>query len=176
MRFALLACGAFTAALLLQTWVLLHYTAPGTGLFFILVLQSMRHLRLWRWRGRRVGRWFMWAIPVLCVASFVFFCADLSRPDDETSLKVQRARVLARLKQDGGRHLVIVRYGPNKSLHDEWVYNEADIDGAKVVWAREMKATQNRKLLEYFKDRQAWLLEADAKASGLIPYPIRASH
>jgi hypothetical protein len=57
-----------------------------------------------------------------------------------------RARILAQLKETTVRHLVMVRYGPGHSLHDEWVYNEANIDSAKVVWAREMDGAQNRKL------------------------------
>ena len=49
-----------------------------------------------------------------------------------------------------------MRYG--SQLYREWVYNEANIDGAKVVWAREMDTAHNRKLLEYFADRCVWLL------------------
>jgi hypothetical protein len=55
------------------------------------------------------------------------------------------------------------------------VYNEADIDGAKVVWAREMDADQNLRLLEYFNDRQVWLLEVGQNRPPfkLVPYPGR---
>jgi hypothetical protein len=41
------------------------------------------------------------------------------------------------------------------------VYNEADIDSASVVWAREMDPNHQQQLLEYFKDRDKWLLEVD---------------
>lgn len=86
-------------------------------------------------------------------------------------------RILAQLKRAEGRHLVIVRYGPRHSPHSEWVYNEADIDGAKVVWAREMDRAQNGKLLEYFKDRHVWLVEVDKDHSSpeLTPYPVGPS-
>jgi hypothetical protein len=40
-----------------------------------------------------------------------------------------------------------------------------------VVWAREMDAAHNRKLLEYFKDRQVWLVEEDHVPPKLVPYP-----
>jgi hypothetical protein len=51
------------------------------------------------------------------------------------------------------------------------VYNKADIDGAKVVWVREIELEHNRKLLDYFKDRHVWLLEPDAEPPILQPYP-----
>jgi hypothetical protein len=76
---------------------------------------------------------------------------------------------------------VIVRYGtldiPYERGYREWVYNEADIEGAKVVWAREMDTGQNRKLLEYFKDREVWVVEVDQYDSPpkLVPYPVIAS-
>jgi hypothetical protein len=86
---------------------------------------------------------------------------------------LQRARIIAELKQDGERHLVIVRYGPTHSVHSEWVYNEADIDSAPVVWAREMDTAQNRKLLDYFRDRHVWLLDVNGRQAALklLPYP-----
>jgi hypothetical protein len=79
------------------------------------------------------------------------------------------------LKHQDGRHLVIVRYGRKHSPHQEWVYNEADIDRSRVVWAREMDLIRNRALLEYFKDRHAWLLSVDddAEAPHLVPYTER---
>ena len=40
-------------------------------------------------------------------------------------------------------------------------YNGADIDSSKIVWARELDAMQNEKLLAYFKDRQVWLARPD---------------
>jgi len=67
-----------------------------------------------------------------------------------------------------------VSYGPKHSFQDEWVYNEADIDTAKVVWARDMDKAQNHELVDYFKDRHVWLLEVDwddhmAKLKPYIP-------
>jgi hypothetical protein len=53
------------------------------------------------------------------------------------------------------------------------VYNKPDIDSAKVVWARDMDKAQNHALVDYFKDRQLWLLEVDLDRSTpeLKPYP-----
>ena len=69
-----------------------------------------------------------------------------------------------------GKHLVMVRYEQDHNIHDEWVYNGADIDGAKVLWARELDAQQNAKLFAYFKDRQIWLVTPDSDNEYLEPY------
>jgi len=169
MRFAGLTCGVLMAGLIAETWRQPHYAAPVTALLYALVLQAMRHLRVWRWRGRPTGRFIMWAIVALCVV----FAPD---PQLEKGVKLRReglrrAHILAQLRQTQERHLVLVRYWPSFSSHWQWVHNVADIDGARVVWAHEMDAAQNRALLEYFEDRRVWLLEADAEPPRLTPYP-----
>jgi len=63
-----------------------------------------------------------------------------------------------------------VRYGPSHHIPTEWVYNDADIDHAKVVWARDMGPEENKELLAYFKDRQVWVADADETSARLHPY------
>jgi hypothetical protein len=168
MRLALLTCGVLAAGLLAESWIQHHYAAPITGPLFALVLQGMRHLHVWRWRGRRTGRFIVWALVGICVLAAPLLWEKPKRNLDQ-------ARLLAWLSEDANRHLVVVRYWPWHNRGREWVYNRADIDAAKVVWAREMDPTQNRKLLVYFKDRRAWLLEADARPPRLTPYPVESN-
>jgi hypothetical protein len=176
-RFALLTCGVLMAGLAMETWLHPHYAAPVIGLGFVLVLQAMRHLRVWRWRGRPMGRFMLWTICILALTSFIMAFAEQIQKKS-SGWGSERARILAQLNGDGRRHLVMVRYGtldvPYERGYREWVYNDADIDGAKVVWARDMGTTQNRKLLEYFKDRNVWLVEVDQYDSPpkLTPYPL----
>ncbi len=54
---------------------------------------------------------------------------------------------------------------------DEWVYNAADIDHSKIIWAREMDAANNLALIRYYHDRKIWLVEPDATPVRVVPYP-----
>ena len=174
-RFALLTWGVFAVGMLLEPWVQTHYAAPITSLVVMLILEGARHLRLWRWHGRPVGRFLVWTLVAITVVSFTQAFAERSQLKT-VGWEYERAHILRELEADGRRHLVIVRYGPNHQPNREWVYNEADIDGAVVVWAREMASPQTRRLLEYFKDRQVWLadIENDTKPPKLVPYPSGA--
>jgi len=90
---------------------------------------------------------------------------------------LERAELLSRLERSGGQHLVIVRYGPRHDALREWVYNEPQIDSAKVVWARDMGDGANRELVRYFSGRRVWLLEVDDDTSApkLEPYSADSS-
>jgi hypothetical protein len=74
---------------------------------------------------------------------------------------LDRAAIVASLDRLPARHLVFVTYRPEHVFTYEWVYNEAEIDRAKVVWARDLGAEANRRLMDYFGDRQAWTVDAD---------------
>jgi hypothetical protein len=87
------------------------------------------------------------------------------------SFVAQRSNVEAHLESMGGNHLVVVRYLPEHCYHWEWVYNQPDIDHARIVWAREMGGEQDRRLLSYFHDRQRWLIEIGESVQSMTKYP-----
>ncbi len=161
-------------ALLTETWTLPHYAAPATCLAFLLVVESLRQARLARWRGRPVGEALIYAVlPLLLISAISSFAVE--RHPGASSWHLERARMLRDLERSQERHLVIVSYGAKHSPHEEWVYNRADIDAAKVVFAREMGPWVDRELLEYFKDRRAWLLKTEQLPRGLTPYAVDQS-
>jgi hypothetical protein len=180
MRVLMIVGGATLVAVAADAWFYAHYLAPIAGLLFAVVVQGIRHLRVWR---RRQGLLLARAIPAICVAMIaVRLMAQplgLQFPPawpmtwyHTPEGNVARARVLARLSAMEGKQLAIVRYSPDhNAVMNEWVYNRADIDGAKVVWARDMDESDNRELLHYFHDRRAWLVEADEIPPKVSAYP-----
>jgi hypothetical protein len=85
----------------------------------------------------------------------------------------QRRGVENRLIAQSGQHLVIVRHSADRPVwKSDWVFNAADIDASKVVWARDLGDAANQELLAYYHDRKVWLLEPD-RSLVPIPYPAR---
>jgi hypothetical protein len=72
-----------------------------------------------------------------------------------------RKPVEAQLAALPGEHLVLVRYSKDHNSGEEYVYNQADIDLAKTVWAREIPAMDLGPLLTYFQNRDVWVYEPD---------------
>ena len=161
-----------TAAFLTSIWSFPHYAAPLTCVIFLLLVQAIRHLRTIRLGGRPLGLALSWAIIYLLAADVAFsvphhICDQL---DWTCKGDPSRAAIGKKLSDTPGKHLIMVRYQEDHNLHDEWVYNGAEIDTAKVLWARELDPVQNAKLFAYFKDRQIWLVEPDTDNTELIPY------
>jgi len=81
-----------------------------------------------------------------------------------------RKPVELQLKALPGEHLVLVRYSKDHNSGEEYVYNDADIDPSKIVWAREIPGVDLSPLLNYFKYRKVWLYEPDEDDSTVKPY------
>ena len=171
LRFVLIVCAFFTAGLLLVTWMQLHYAAPIMSFVFLLAMQGLRYLRQTRWRGLPIGPLWVMTSLLLCLVSFIAFCNRINNQSkiDQFSWSARRAKILKELKLSGQHHLVIVKYGPAHSAQHEWVYNDADIDNAPVVWARD-RGVENRELVDYFSNRKIWRLEVNDGSDSLTSY------
>jgi hypothetical protein len=163
---------------------LLHYAAPVAATFLVLLVQALRYLRGWVHRNRPVGiglsRMVVLFAIVVVPIRLIEAVKNPSLTDEPYLLREQgsldRAAIRAEMEAMPGQHLVIVRYSPEHNFQMEYVYNRADIDHAKVVWAREIPGVDVQPLLDYFRGRQIWLLEPDVSPPRLLSYPRTATN
>lgn len=172
-RFLVFAGGAGVASSALVVFFNINYLAPITCVIVAVIVQGMRHLRVWRWEGKPVGMFLARAIVVMCLVMVpveAHILAAAPTPGTWAAIGPERAAIETQLNSLPGSQLILVRYGPDHNPMLEWVYNGADIDQQKVVWARDMDAPQNNELLQYYNTRRVWLLEADAVPPRLSEY------
>jgi hypothetical protein len=172
MRWPWIFLGAGIVAVFSVIWSNAHYAAPFTGVLYLAIVQTIRHLRTMRIAARPIGVALSRATVTLLMLDVV---ADvrIHRCDPlpwTCEGDVSRFAVIDNLNREPGKHLIMVRYDEDHNVHDEWVYNGADIDGARIVWARELDRQQNAKLFAYFKDRKIWLVTPDQDNTYLAPY------
>lgn len=165
-----------------------HYIAAVTCLFILASVTAVERLARMTIRGWPAGQHAASLVVLLCAAHFLFWYGLHAFENEEVvralapyetwdlinhgDLEGRRA-VNNRLAEVPGKQLVFVRYWPQHQFK-EWVHNAADIDGARVVWARDLGPTENEKLRGYYPDRTIWLLEPDANPPRLSRYSAEA--
>jgi hypothetical protein len=159
----------------------LHYIAAVTCLFVLMSVTGLERLsRLGA--GRAAAR----LIVLFSVAHFLFWYGVHVFDDADVSMAMRpyetwdainhgnperRIYVIRQLAAIPGKLLVFVRYYPQHIFQDEWVYNAANIDAARVVWARDLGEAEDEKLRGYYPDRAVWLLEPDFRPPKLTALP-----
>jgi hypothetical protein len=191
-RFLVVSVLVLVAGMLVEIFLIPHYLAPFTAAFYAIGLQAMRHLRLWSPEGKPVGMALVRLSVVLCflLGAGRAFASPLGFkvtewPGNDWSVTwygpdlygTERSHIESRLEQLSGMQLVFVRDSPKRDPKDQWVYNDPDIDGSKVVWAWDMDAANNRELMQYYPDRKAWLVNMDTEPATVSPYalPVQSS-
>jgi hypothetical protein len=186
-RFLVICLLFLSAGMLVEIFLIPHYMAPFTAAIYGLGLQAMRHMYQWSPGGKPVGMAWMRLTAVLIVgmSCLRLFARplNLSFPEWPSStwnfswygpevFGTERRDIAKKLESLPGKQLAIVNYSSDHNPQDEWVYNAADIDNAKVIWARDMNAAENHDLINYYKDRRVWLVQPDYGPS-VTPYPYR---
>lgn len=170
-RMALALLGGFLIALAPLTGFNPHYASAGTSLLYLFFLQGIQRVRVWSYRGKQAGLALATFFVILFPCQFarhlwsVFHDGAYVRP-----VVVARERVKQTLLVQPGRHVVLVRYAPNHWVHREWVYNLANIDAQRIIWAHEMGPEWDVPFAEHYRGRHIWVLEPDQSPPRLTPY------
>jgi hypothetical protein len=166
------------------TYVLPHYFSPLTCLFILLITIGLRGLYWLKSYNKQAGSVF-----VIFLIAFQLFLnltltpnprvvPSLARTIQRTSINLPPSFTREELKnilmKRGGKYLVIVKYPSWHNYQLEWVFNDADIDQAPIVWARDMDEGNDKRLLDYFKDREVLFIQINwDKRRGALSYDAR---
>jgi hypothetical protein len=165
MRWIWLTLLVFFLGLCAENWFLPNYAAPATPLMLLLILAGLK--QLWQWK--RPAKFT--ALVTIC-AWLIATAITVAFPPPPDSLRFGRADLISEYPQlHTGRHLIFVQYNPGHLLHDEWVYNSADLEHSQIVWARALGKTANAPLIHYFQGRQIWLLNVGETQVRFNRYP-----
>jgi len=149
----------------------LHYLGAVTCLFVLMSVVGLQQISRWSPEASRL-------ILFLCLIHFAFWYGMHLFEDEQIAPAMfnyetwdsinhrnpeRRIFVNGKLADFPGKLLVFVRYSPRHVFQDEWVYNEASIDSARIIWARDLGSEANKKLQALYPDREALLLEPDVR-------------
>ena len=152
-----------------------HYVAALSCLFLLVGMTGLERLSQWSGFAAKL-------VAVLCGAQFLFWYGIHAMRNDNVRLAMSkyeswnfvnqddsggRIAVNQRLAGSAGEQLVFVRYSAQHGFH-EWIQNAADIDGARTVWALDLGAEEDEKLMAYYPRRSVWLLQPDATPPRLV--------
>lgn len=183
-RFAVLTIVLFALGSNFYVYFFSHYHAALACLMILLSVGALAWLDRWTIRGYPAGRDAARLILFLCLAHFAFWYGLHAAGNQYFARQMWqfetwdainwgdpegRIAIHQQLAAMPGKQLVFVHYSPGHSFK-EWVYNNADIDASKTVWARDLGQEENQQLLHYYPDRKAWLLYPDVRPVRLIPY------
>jgi hypothetical protein len=166
-----------------------HYLAPAWAAIAMLIAMWADQAWNLKYRTLRVGAALVFlALAWPALAAFgasnelvqrfpsiaKFYSGSTWQWPHAVTWTTRRAALIRHLSALDRPQLVIVRYpSPDWKVGEEWVYNGADFDSQRVIFAHDLGAEKDRALLADYPERNALLLTFDP-ASGVekvTPYP-----
>lgn len=166
---------AVVIAIAFEVWSHPHYLAPASGAIWLLTAWGLE----WLWKEERRGTRLLVAAILASVALMTILRATYPMyreadtcysdwADPKTGMDGRRD-IVELLRRFPGNNLVFEHVNIlNGTVHQEYVYNTADIDSQQIVWAGDMGPEKDDELLRYYSDRRAWVLDMSNRR--LAPY------
>ncbi len=166
-RFAL-AIVALSLALMLVVFDFHpHYASPTAPILFALVAGGLAALMRVQHGTSMIGRL---VVVVVLMLSLGVRLAELPVGQSFEHAAIHdwprlRAFVLARLREDPARDLVVVSTHPGHLMFQNWLHNGADLESGEIVFARDLGIPlEENPIVSYYPDRKVWHLDLRAEA------------
>jgi hypothetical protein len=174
-RLLILGLSGAIFAILIEGAASPHYLAPATAVIVAIVVECCRHLH-----ARRIPIVQLAAIAMTLVLALRIGAQNLGLPYTQElnyqswCCKVQgnmnKQRITRELERIPGQHLAFVKTKTSEFNLLQWIYNAADIDASRIVWARPLGAEEDARLIEYFRGRQVWIVDPNVEPATLQKY------
>jgi hypothetical protein len=168
-----IAAVALVAGLLVMSQTLYlhpHYLAPFSACVALITTQGLRMMSKLGPKRRSLAVAMMMAAFVAPVMSGLL----------STNPTSSRREVVAKMvEQNAGKHLVFVRFGPTCDVHECWIYNSAQVEDARIVWARSINEQADDQLRHALPDHSIWDLSIEQdeyRLSHRVELAVSANH
>ncbi len=157
-------------------YLLVHYLAAVTCLFLLISVTGLRQIGKLRIRGLHAGADIARILILLCGAQFLLWYsihlleshhAPLALLQYETWDAInhrnpgRRIAAATEIAEQPGQLLVFVHYSSRHIFQEEWLWNAADIDASRVVFARDLGLSEDKELMRYYPQRRVLWFEPD---------------
>ena len=152
-------------------WVMPAYVASLIPIAILLFSFVLKRLSTW------IATRFQFQSTLSCsrrrveflILGFLFCCQSVAlsytcyaratnQPGWQLDWADERQRLVNRLRESDESHLILVEYQSGHNVNEEWVYNEADIPNAKIVWGRFASTELNQHFVKSYANRKVWRL------------------
>ncbi len=177
-RMLLVGASGGLFAVLLEGGASPHYLAPAAAILIAIVVECCRHLRA---SGVYIARLLPATMALVLVLrigaqgvglpytqklNFQSWCCRVEGNHN-------KARIAAVLDTIPGNHLVFVKAKTDEYNLLQWIYNGADIDRSRIVWARDLGPEKDAELVRYYAERQVWMVDPNVEPATCVRFPDR---
>ena len=149
-------------------WANFHYAAPAAPLLIALMLGGC--WVVWQYLGKSKVRRVLFACAIAFHGIWAINVVSDTGKIHRGNWGAKREALADQLINEPEPDLVFVRYQDDHNVHQEWVYNGANIDQSEIIWAREINPTKRQQLLEYYQGRKVWILTVGKEGYQLLPF------
>jgi hypothetical protein len=174
-KMLLIGASGALLAVLIEATASPHYLAPAAAVLIAIVVECCRHLR-----ASRVFVAKLLPIAMMLVLAVRIGARNLGwTHTGQLSLESwccrlegnhNKARIAAGLERIPGNHLVFVRAKTDADNLLQWIYNDADIDASRIVWARDLGPEPNAELVQYYSRRDTWIVDPNVEPATCVRF------
>ncbi len=169
-----LAFAGFAFNVVLMAWAPFpQYAAPAAPALYLLAtfgLYGVSRLQLPRLNGSRFVAGILIAELMLGLSIFGWRVSDSRDFPEPQYVSKDRARVAHDILSHPGKQLCLVRYIRYHDGWQEWVFNGADLNSERLVWARSLSPETDREIIKDLPRRTVWLARPDIPEEMLKRY------